>query len=362
MGNDNFTAAPSGTFRTADGHINIAANKQEQWKRCATCSSFPSSRPTRALKSATRASATARSSRRCSRRSSPGSLRCTGSRPSTHGRSQRRDPQPQGGAAPAADRSPRHAAQGRRAAGRRDRGARHDRAVRPHLDGGDRAAAAARPAQRGDPRPAGYSRAELVELEKKAVIGKTVEGASHGHDSRREDPGAAAGLSAVKAMDVVEPRVDLAMSHENATLVINQFKEIYEGTGREAKPWDPGRIAIIFDHRVPAEGPKTASNHRLVRGFVAQHGIAKFHDIRGDRGGICHQVLPEFGYVRPGSVVSAPTATRRATARSARFRSASGRPRWRRSGRSGSPSTSRCRRRSRSSSRAPSPSTSGPRT
>lgn len=32
MGNDNFTAAPSGTFRTRDGHINIAANKQEQWE------------------------------------------------------------------------------------------------------------------------------------------------------------------------------------------------------------------------------------------------------------------------------------------------------------------------------------------
>lgn len=32
MGNDNFTAAPSGTFRTGDGHVNIAANKQEQWE------------------------------------------------------------------------------------------------------------------------------------------------------------------------------------------------------------------------------------------------------------------------------------------------------------------------------------------
>jgi len=32
MGNDNFTAAPSGVFRTKDGHINIAANKQEQWE------------------------------------------------------------------------------------------------------------------------------------------------------------------------------------------------------------------------------------------------------------------------------------------------------------------------------------------
>ena len=32
MGNHNFTAAPSGTFRTQDGYINIAANKQEQWE------------------------------------------------------------------------------------------------------------------------------------------------------------------------------------------------------------------------------------------------------------------------------------------------------------------------------------------
>ena len=32
MGNDNFTAAPSGVFKTRDGFINIAANKQEQWE------------------------------------------------------------------------------------------------------------------------------------------------------------------------------------------------------------------------------------------------------------------------------------------------------------------------------------------
>jgi crotonobetainyl-CoA:carnitine CoA-transferase CaiB-like acyl-CoA transferase len=32
LGTDNFTAAPSGTFRTKDGYINIAANKQEQWE------------------------------------------------------------------------------------------------------------------------------------------------------------------------------------------------------------------------------------------------------------------------------------------------------------------------------------------
>jgi 3-isopropylmalate/(R)-2-methylmalate dehydratase large subunit len=108
---------------------------------------------------------------------------------------------------------------------------------------------------------------------------------------------------AVKAGDVIEPEVGLAMSHENAALVINQFKEIYKDTGREPKVWDPSRIAIIFDHRVPAEGSKTATNQKRIREFVARNGITKFHDIRGDEGGICHQILPENGYVRPGTVV-----------------------------------------------------------
>jgi len=113
----------------------------------------------------------------------------------------------------------------------------------------------------------------------------------------------AAGGGPLRAGDVAEPRVHLAMSHENAALVINQFLEIHEGTGLEPKPWAPGRIAIIFDHRVPAESPKTATNQKKIRQFVEKHGIGRFHDVRGDSGGICHQVLPEYGYVRPGEVV-----------------------------------------------------------
>ena len=41
MGNDNFTAAPSGVFRTGDGYINIAANKQEQWESVADLLGVP---------------------------------------------------------------------------------------------------------------------------------------------------------------------------------------------------------------------------------------------------------------------------------------------------------------------------------
>jgi len=113
----------------------------------------------------------------------------------------------------------------------------------------------------------------------------------------------ASGRREVGAGEVLEPAVDLAMSHENAALVINQFLAVYAGTGLEPKIWDPSKIAIIFDHRVPAESPKTASNQKKVREFVAEQGITRFHDIRGDEGGICHQILPENGYVRPGAMV-----------------------------------------------------------
>lgn len=41
MGNDNFTAAPSGVFKTKDGYINIAANKQEQWESVADVLGVP---------------------------------------------------------------------------------------------------------------------------------------------------------------------------------------------------------------------------------------------------------------------------------------------------------------------------------
>jgi 3-isopropylmalate/(R)-2-methylmalate dehydratase large subunit len=114
----------------------------------------------------------------------------------------------------------------------------------------------------------------------------------------------ASGLPRVSAGTVVEPAVDLAMSHENSALIMNQLEEMFAGTGLEARVWDPAKIAVIFDHRVPAETAKTATNQKKIREFVAAQGIAKFHDVRSDGGGICHQILPENGYVRPGMVVA----------------------------------------------------------
>ena len=106
----------------------------------------------------------------------------------------------------------------------------------------------------------------------------------------------ASGRERVAPDEIVVAEVDLAMSHENADLVRKSFQEI-----GVRSVWDPARIVIILDHRVPAESEKTAITHKAIREFVAAQGIRNFYDV--GRGGICHQVLAENGHVRPGMVV-----------------------------------------------------------
>lgn len=101
-----------------------------------------------------------------------------------------------------------------------------------------------------------------------------------------------AGRKDVQSGEIVTCRVDLAMSHENARLVMRHFDKI----GVD-KVWDPDRIVIIFDHRVPAESEITAIGQKEIREFVKSQGIKHFYDINV---GICHQVLAEKGFSRPG--------------------------------------------------------------
>ena len=71
MGNDNFTAAPSGTFRTGDGLINIAANEDASSRRWRATPGPRSGWPIRASRAAKRANATAARSTLRWKRSSP---------------------------------------------------------------------------------------------------------------------------------------------------------------------------------------------------------------------------------------------------------------------------------------------------
>jgi 3-isopropylmalate/(R)-2-methylmalate dehydratase large subunit len=95
--------------------------------------------------------------------------------------------------------------------------------------------------------------------------------------------------------DIVNAKIDLAMSHENAALVLRSFQEI----GAE-HVWDRDKIVLLFDHRIPANTTKAAEGHKVVREFVKKEKITNFYDLRE---GICHQVLPEKGHVMPGMLI-----------------------------------------------------------
>ena len=103
------------------------------------------------------------------------------------------------------------------------------------------------------------------------------------------------GAERVRPGQIVSADIDLALSHDNSLLVSRQFKAM----GRE-RVWDPKKVVVTFDHRGPAATIEVAEGHREVREFLRAQGITQFYDVGY---GICHQVLPEEGLVRPGMVL-----------------------------------------------------------
>jgi len=95
--------------------------------------------------------------------------------------------------------------------------------------------------------------------------------------------------------EIIEIPVDLAMSHDGTSPpAIKTFEKVAD------KVWDPEKIAIIFDHNVPANTIGSAEFQKVCREFIKKQGISK-NFIHGE--GICHQVVPEMGLVEPGKVI-----------------------------------------------------------
>jgi 3-isopropylmalate/(R)-2-methylmalate dehydratase large subunit len=61
---------------------------------------------------------------------------------------------------------------------------------------------------------------------------------------------------------------------------------------------NPDRIAIIFDHLVPAKEANEVAHYQKALRFAREQGITKVHESDG----ICHQIVFEHGYARPGDV------------------------------------------------------------
>ncbi len=70
---------------------------------------------------------------------------------------------------------------------------------------------------------------------------------------------------------------------------------------RPKKVFDPERIALIYDHAVPAPTIKDASGMAEGREFAKQFGIKNFFDV--GQHGICHVIAAEHGLARPGELM-----------------------------------------------------------
>ena len=105
----------------------------------------------------------------------------------------------------------------------------------------------------------------------------------------------ASGAKEVQPGEIIEANVDLAMSHDGtSTPTIKTFNKIAQDV------WDPDKIVIVFDHNVPANIIGSAEFQRIARDFAKKQGIRNIYT-HGE--GICHQVLPEEGFVKPGTVI-----------------------------------------------------------
>jgi len=110
--------------------------------------------------------------------------------------------------------------------------------------------------------------------------------------------GRASGSATVSPGEIIIVDIDCTI------LLDVSFHFIQHGLGgREIlRVADPKKIAVIFDHGVPAPDASTAAMHIAGREFVKRFGIEHFHDVGYDHG-ISHVVVADKAYALPGSVL-----------------------------------------------------------
>ena len=99
----------------------------------------------------------------------------------------------------------------------------------------------------------------------------------------------------VRPGDIVTVNVDRVMIHD---IFIPFVAEKFEEMGF-TKLWDPEKVILIYDHLVPASQLDDTRHFHAGDTFAKKYGMTHVH--RSD--GICHQLMTEAGYVKPGNIV-----------------------------------------------------------
>lgn len=96
--------------------------------------------------------------------------------------------------------------------------------------------------------------------------------------------------------DIVKVTVDKAIMLDIAGL----HPELLRNPPREV--FDPDRVAIIFDHFVPAPTTEVAEGTAKIKKLVSKWGIRDFFGY--GRGGISHALAAEKGWLLPGRIIA----------------------------------------------------------
>ncbi len=110
-----------------------------------------------------------------------------------------------------------------------------------------------------------------------------------------------------EAGEIVEREVDYIMVNDitgvPAFEVLAELENANENANANANADEPKRdkVVIVQDHYVPNKDIASAEQAKALRNYARRYNITNYYEI--GKGGICHQVMIEEGFVAPGRLI-----------------------------------------------------------
>jgi 3-isopropylmalate/(R)-2-methylmalate dehydratase large subunit len=99
----------------------------------------------------------------------------------------------------------------------------------------------------------------------------------------------------VQAGEIVEAKVDYVMVNDiTAPAAFDEFEGLCAPIMRD-------KVVLIPDHYVPNKDVASAKQAKKMRDFAKKHRIKSYFEV--GRGGVCHQLMIEQGFVAPGRLI-----------------------------------------------------------
>lgn len=97
--------------------------------------------------------------------------------------------------------------------------------------------------------------------------------------------------------EIIEGNIDIALTHD---VLCGPAADEFKKLGLK-KVWNADKIVVTPDHFVPSKDIASANLYKQMANFVKEQGIKNYFPVGNH--GICHVMLPEEGFVKPGITI-----------------------------------------------------------